>query len=139
MLDLAARLLKRHEGFRARPYQDTVGKLTVGYGRNLDDVGITEAEATHLLWNDLEAAAAALASKLPWWDTLDAVRQTVLICMAVNMGVRGLLTFQRTLTLIADRHFEEAAVEMLRSKWATQVGERARELARMMHTGEEPA
>ena len=41
--------LKRDEGFRSHPYRDTVGKLTIGYGRNLDDVGISEREAEQLL------------------------------------------------------------------------------------------
>lgn len=41
--------LIRDEGLRLKPYRDTVGKLTIGVGRNLDDVGITKDEAMHLL------------------------------------------------------------------------------------------
>ena len=46
-------MLKRHEGLRLKPYQDTIGKLTIGYGRNLDDRGISKEEAEYLLRNDI--------------------------------------------------------------------------------------
>ena len=53
--DLIAQL-KRHEGFRAKPYQCSANKTTIGYGRNLQDVGITEGEAVSLLNNDIQIA-----------------------------------------------------------------------------------
>ena len=46
--------LKRHEGKRLFPYHCTANKLTIAYGRNLDDVGVTEEEAELMLVNDVK-------------------------------------------------------------------------------------
>lgn len=127
--------LKRDEGVRLKPYTDTVGKLTIGVGRNLSDVGITEAESTVLLQNDIQRTIAQLDSSLPWWRNLNPVRQRVLINMAFNMGMVGLLTFKNTLSAMQNGSYTAAAAGMLASKWATQVGARAERLADMMRTG----
>ncbi len=130
------RQLIRYEGLKLRPYKDTVGKLTIGVGRNLDDVGISEQEAMILLDNDIERARLDLAKALPWVKTLDSVRQDVLINMAFNMGIGGLLTFKNTLASIKAGDYADAANKMLQSKWARQVGLRASELSQMMRTGQ---
>lgn len=128
--------LVRHEGYRAFPYRDSVGKLTIGIGRNLDDVGIARAEAELLLDNDLAKAEAGLRERYAsWFTALDPVRQAVLINMAFNMGLVTLGTFRTTLNLIASGDYDGAAIAMLQSKWATQVGQRARDLAQQMKTG----
>jgi lysozyme len=129
------RLLRLHEGVRLKPYRDTVGKLTIGIGRNLDDRGITEVEADLLLEHDLDDVWLALIAAKPWIARLDEVRQAVLIDMGVNLGVAGLLKFKQTLAAIERGDYETAAVQMLDSKWATQVGRRAQRLARMMRDG----
>lgn len=127
--------LERDEGLRLKPYKDSVGKLTIGAGRNLDDVGISEEEARHLLENDVARTVADLDRHLPWWSGLDPVRQRVVINMAFNMGVAGLLGFSKTLAAMKSGDYVGAAYGMLASKWAGQVGERATRLAHMMSTG----
>ena len=151
--------LKLHEGFRSKPYRDSVGKLTIGYGRNLDDVGLTLAEkeflgirsgkqlfdgisqkeAEVLLLNDITRAKVRLFTALPWVQKLDDVRQNVLIEMAFNLGVHGLLGFRNTLSAIEAGRFTDASKRMLRSKWAAQVGQRAVTLSEMMRTGKFPS
>jgi lysozyme len=123
--------LTRDEGLRLKPYVDSVGKLTIGVGRNLTDVGISQDEAEYLLRNDIAAAELLLDRSIGWWRTLDEVRQRVLINMAFNLGPR-LLDFQVTLGRIQARNFEGAAESMLQSKWAQQVGPRAQRLAELM-------
>lgn len=132
-------MLLRHEGLRLKPYRDTVGKLTVGVGRNLDDVGISREEALLLLRTDIARVEAALDAHLPWRAALDPVRGRVLVDMAFNLGVPGLLTFGAVLAAVRAGAWAEAADAMLRSRWARQVGRRAQELAVMMHTGRDPA
>jgi lysozyme len=127
--------LKRDEGVRLKPYTDTVGKLTIGVGRNLTDVGISDDECTALLQNDIAKVLAQLDRSLPWWRKLDPVRQRVLVNMAFNMGMTGLLTFKNTLAAVQSGSYAAAAAGMLASKWATQVGARAERLADMMRTG----
>ncbi len=128
--------LTAHEGLRLKPYRDTVGKLTIGVGRNLDDVGLRPVEAQFLLSGDVAAVEAALDARLPWWRGLDDPRRAVLADMAFNMGVDGLAGFTTTLGLVRDGRYGEAAQQMLRSRWAAQVGRRAAVLSRMMRTGE---
>ena len=131
-----AEQLKKHEGIRLKPYTDTVGKLTLGIGRNLEDKGITEQEALFMLNNDVDYFYGQLNKKLTWFKYLDDVRQNVLVNMTFNLGVAGLLTFKNMLNHCGDGNYEEATEEMLNSKWARQVGYRAQELAEQMRTGE---
>jgi len=130
--------LIRDEGLRSLPYKDTVGKLSIGVGRNLDDVGISKEEALFLLENDIKRTVASLNTLLVGWDTLDGVRQRVLANMAFNLGIGGLLKFKKTLTLIQSGKYVEASKEMLNSQWAKQVGSRALRLSEMLATGKEP-
>lgn len=127
--------LERDEGLRLRPYRDTRGILTIGIGRNLDQVGITREEAYILLAHDLESVEAGLDRYIPWWRKLDPVRQRVLANMTFNMGISKLLEFSKTLRLVNDGQFADAADEMLHSSWAVQVGPRAFRLADMMRRG----
>ncbi|BBE09984.1 lysozyme [Mycoavidus cysteinexigens] len=126
--------LKRDEGERFKPYFDTVGKITIGIGRNLTDGGISQSECEILLHNDIARTLRWLDRHLSWWRTLDAVRQRVLINMAFNLGGK-LLTFVNTLDAMQRSDYAAAANGMLASKWATQVGQRALRLANMMRTG----
>lgn len=125
----------RHEGLRLTPYHDTVGKITIGYGRNLADVGISRAEAVTLLDHDLERAEVDCRKALPWIDAISGPRQAVLIEMCFNIGLTRLLAFTNTLKCVRDGRYDEAATAMLSSKWAQQVGERAKTLASQMRTG----
>jgi lysozyme len=132
---LVAQLVK-HEGFSNKPYTDTVGKITIGVGRNLSDKGISDAEAQMLLTNDIDECIDDLAT-FAWLKHLNPVRQRVLLDMRFNLGPNRLREFKRTLALIEAGEFTKAAEAMLASKWATQVGRRATTLSRMMATGVE--
>lgn len=131
--------LKIDEGFRSYAYQDTEGFWTIGYGRLIDKRlggGITEDEAEYLLRNDIESKKKDLLDHLPWAKTLDPVRQDVLINMCFNLGIGRLKKFSKTLALIRYGDYQQASKEMLRSKWARQVGARADRLSKMMETGQ---
>jgi len=132
IIDAMRAELVRDEGLRLRIYKDTVGKLTIGVGRNLDDVGISKDEAYLMLDNDIQRTSDSLDKNLPWWKTLDEVRQRVILNMAFNMGINSLLGFKNTLAAIQAGRYNDAADGMLASKWATQVGDRATRLAKMM-------
>jgi lysozyme len=127
--------LTRDEGIRLKPYRCTAGKLTIGIGRNLDDKGITQAEAEFLARNDIAAVIAELDRRIPWWKGLDDVRQRVLVNMGFNLGVDGLMAFKNTLAAVQAGRYLDAAQGMMASKWAKQVGHRAERLALMMRDG----
>lgn len=127
--------LKRHEGFRSKPYKDTVGKITVGYGRNLDDMGVSKSEAQIMLNEDIRKATSELLGLPEFRRVSSPVRREVLINMCFNLGYPRLMGFVKMWLAIEAKAWEAAAEEMLDSLWAKQVGSRATELAEMMRTG----
>lgn len=129
--------LKLHEGKKNKPYKDTVGKLTIGIGRNLDDRGITEEEIVFLFGTDVDLVEKELDKNLKWWRDMSEVRQRVLVDMCFNLGITKLLTFKNTLEAMRTGRYNDAASGMLNSLWAKQVKGRAVRLANMMRTGED--
>jgi lysozyme len=129
-------LLIKHEGISLKPYQDTVGKLTIGVGRNLDDVGLTEQEALDLLDNDIAKVLTYCREAFSWFNILCDARQNVVASMIFNMGAANFAQFKKMIASIEKSDFKDAANEMLCSKWAAQVGARATELAVMMENGD---
>lgn len=127
--------LRAHEGVRAKPYTDTVGKLSIGVGRNLTDNGLSQEEIDYLLANDIAKAEQEARALVPSLDSLDPVRKEVLIEMAFNMGRPRLAGFKNMLSAVGRKDFARAAAEMLDSRWAVQVGNRAKVLANAMELG----
>lgn len=134
MIDKLIAQLKLHEGVKLKPYRCTAGKLTIGVGRNLDDVGISMEEADLLLKNDINNVIRRCIG-LSFWSELSENRKIVLIDMVFNLGWTRFLGFKKTIDLIAKGKYAQASVEMLNSAWAKQVGKRAETLARMMRQG----
>lgn len=127
------------EGLKLRPYQDSVGKLTIGVGRNLIDKGISSREAFDLLDHDLDECITDLAATYPWFLDLDAVRQRVVVNMRFNLGPQRFAGFRMMLLALEQGDYVQAKEHMLASKWADQVKGRAQRLARRMATGEDDA
>ena len=129
--------LKQHEGVRLKPYKCTAGRTTIGCGRNLDDKGLTMEEVNYLLENDIKEcindAEAVIGSQV--WEGLSEARKRVLVDMRFNLGAGGIRTFKNTLQAIREGRYDDASRGMLNSKWARQVGRRAKTLARMMLEG----
>lgn len=131
---LVAQLID-HEGLRLTAYLDSVGKITVGVGRNLSDRPITRELALTWLDEDIDLGVQELTATFPWFADLDPVRQRALIDMHVNIGLGRLRGFRKMLAAIEAGDYRTAAQEMRDSKWAAQVGRRAVTLARMMARG----
>ena len=128
-------LLIKHEGLRLKPYLCTAGRTSIGVGRNLDDNGITEAEAMSMLDRDIAVTVSALRDEFLWFADLDRTRKDAVISLGFNMGVRKLTTFKKFIAAMVAKEYETAAAEILDSTYATQVGKRAIELAGMIRTG----
>lgn len=128
-------LIKAHEGYSAVPYRDTVGILTVGYGRNLEDVGINEQEADRLLRNDVYGLERSILNLIPKYYALSDNRRSVIVNMAFNLGIPRFSQFIKTIDYINRGLFAEASIEMLDSKWSRQVKGRAKYLSEMMRRG----
>ena len=139
MKETIDQMLVRHEGLRLKPYKDTVGKLTIGVGRNLEDKGITVHEAMVMLGVDLRDAERDAVRWLgeDTFQFLSEARKMVVLNMAFNLGYDRLKGFRKLRIALLDRDYIAASAEMLDSKWASQVGPRALELSEIMRTGQQ--
>jgi lysozyme len=127
--------LETHEGRRAKPYLDSLGKWTIGIGHNLSDNGLPNEIIDELYMKDINDAISDLNARLPWWKGLDDVRSRALVDMAFQLGIGKLLGFARALAAIKAGEWETAGDELLESTWAKQTPVRAREIAEMIRTG----
>lgn len=130
--------MKEHEGFRSEIYLDHLGNRTIGYGTNLED-GIDKHEAAamlraRILQNELQVMDHAQDNGR-WYMGLNPARRAVVLDMAYQLGVRGFLKFEKTIMYLGQCDWEDAAREMLDSKWARQTPERAKALAQIMRDG----
>jgi len=145
-----------HEGLELLPYKDSLGIDTIGIGRNLEHRGLSEEELVHLgkdisdicEWgitkeqayylaeNDIKIVEEEVCKAHPCVVELDEIRQRVIIDMAFNIGVPRLNKFVKMWKAIDEQDFAEAKVQMLDSRWANQVGNRAVRLSNAMDTGE---
>ena len=132
---VARTLIMSHEGFREKMYLDSTGHHTIGFGHCLDYLPISAKAAEIILNDDLQWFVDNLPLHLPWFSALDEARQVVMLDMAFNLGMIGLMKFKDMLDYMADKKWDAAADAMLDSRWARQVGERAHDDARIMRTG----
>lgn len=132
--------LIREEGEVLHAYQDHLGYLTIGVGILIDKRkggGITKEESRFLLLNRVKGVVEDIRKHLPWFDAIgNEPRKAVLIGMAFQMGLNGLLGFKNTLEMIRVGDYEKAAVGMLNSLWARQTPARAKRMSKQMETGE---
>lgn len=126
--------LQRDEGLKLKPYRDTVGKLTIGIGRNLDDRGITHAEAMHLASNDIEIVEYELDRNASWWRDMPEPGRRALANMMFNLGWPRLREFKNMLAALKAGKWDRAADEALDSEWAKQVGERSKRIAALFRS-----
>lgn len=123
--------LRRDEGEKLFPYVDTAGKITIGIGHNLTDLGITTEESAIILQDDVMRVAIR-CGKFSWFPKLSSIRQRVVLNMVFNLGLSGFLEFKETIACIGTEDYAGAAKNMENSQWATQVGARATRLIYMM-------
>lgn len=137
MVDVRS-LIIEDEGWKNKAYKDTKGILTIGVGFNLEQVGLYDEEIEFILGRRIQIARAEAAEALGTdFYFLDNTRQAVLTSMAYQMGKGGLKKFKKTLQAIRAFDYEEAAREMLDSKWHREDSpNRAKRLSEAMKTGE---
>lgn len=136
--------LVRDEGLKLKPYVDSRGVLSIGVGRNLRDVGITFDEAMAMLRRDIAFHVGQLDRFVPWWRSLDEIRQRALLNMAFNLGVGPspeepegkLLQFRGTLDAIQEGDYLIAGHHLRATPWFSQVGQRGERVVRMIETGQ---
>lgn len=135
-LNKLAEDVKQAEGLRFKPYIDTAGKVTVGYGRNLTDCGLSQPEVDLLFKNDLNAAIRQCWAE-PFWPHVadNDARARAMVELMFNLGVSKLRGFRKAIAALIVNDFATAADEFLDSVWARQVGDRAKRLAAQIRDG----
>jgi lysozyme len=132
-IELAVESIKRHEGFMAFAYQCPANKTSIGFGRNIQEKGITLGEAEHLLENDIAECVQDLSTR-SYWGTLSSTQQAGLIDLRFNLGAKGYSSFKQMEIALDMGDYTEAAYQILHSKYHDQVGKRAEDVAKMVTT-----
>lgn len=127
-----AQAVKVHEGFRTYIYKDTVGKMTIGYGHNIEDNGLSTEICEAILVEDLGIAAADCAKLFPKFDTFSLDVQKALVSMSFNLGLPRLSLFKKMIAAVNKGDFKTASTHALDSKWAIQLPQRATEIAMLL-------
>lgn len=133
-----ARALAGDTNARFRMFKDTAKKWTIGWGRNIEDRGISRDEADMMLANDLNDIEDDLARTFPWFRTLDSVRQCAMVEFGA-IGLTSLLTFEKALTAMSRGQYGLASDEFFDSnlpksgQWGP---ERTAEVCAMIRTGQ---
>jgi lysozyme len=131
-------LLIFHEGYRKYAYEDSVGVISCGVGRNLDSVGLSHDEIMYLLQNDLIRCYAELTNAFDWFPGLSEIRQQAMVNLCFNLGLTRLMRFKNALRSMEEGNYDEAARHFLDSTWARQVGERSSDIATMIRDDKYP-
>jgi len=129
-------LLIKEEGYRQFPYRCTAGKLTIGIGFNLDDVGLSREESLMILQSRVEKLTTTLVKNYTWFEGLNEARQAAIISMVYQLGYHGFSKFVRTHEALDAGNYDKAAEYMLESQWAKQTPARAKRAATIMRTGQ---
>lgn len=145
-IDLMLAELRQDEGVRYVPYLDSRGIPSCGVGHNLRvhplpagwAFPLNDIQVDQLLTGDLSDTFSQLDHFVPWWRTLDEVRQRVVANMAFNVGIAGFLEFRQAISAMSAGNYLAASVDMKNSVWYTQVGVRAARLCQAMQTGVMP-
>ena len=121
--------VEKHEGFSRTVYKDTVGIDTIGYGFAIKDLVLDSDISSILLDRKLFDLSVRCFNKFQWLSKKPAVVQEVVIEMCYQLGVTGFSKFIKTIGFLEDGDYQKASLEMLRSKWARQTSNRAKELS----------
>lgn len=147
-LDMALDLVKEAEGFSATRYLCPAGKITQGYGRNLEVHPLTEEEeaelseegtvsertATKWALKELVECEIKLSQNIIY-NKLSPTRKAVLLDMCFNIGYAGLMKFKKMWFALGNRDFAEASRQMKDSNWYIQVGNRSKRNVILMAKG----
>lgn len=142
-------MIKRHEGYHGKPYVCGGGHSTIGWGHNMDDEPlpphmreyldahgqITEAMAEELLTKDIKDATDDCTVLYPDFNQFSPSRKNALIDFLFNVGIKTAMTFKATNLAINEERWNDAANQILKSKYARQVGARAKEVASLLRDG----
>lgn len=128
-------LLVKHEGYKQFPYKDSVGKITIGIGRNLSDRALETTIIDEMFENDIDYFFKFLSDKLYWFNQLNDNRKIAIIDMCFNLGTIKFLTFKKMFLCLECHDWEGAYNQIISSDYAKEVGKRAQDIANIILKG----
>ena len=130
--------LKIDEGVKYEVYDDHLGYKTFGIGHLVvagdEEYGapvgteVSEDRVNSVFNEDVKTYIEEAKKVFPNIDGLPEEAQQVIVNMCFNMGAPRLSKFKKFIAGVNDGNWSTAAVEMMDSRWATQVGVRAERL-----------
>ena len=134
--DLVIQRIKQEEGFRPKPYRDSAGILTIGYGTNLR-VGISRAGAEFLAREHLAREYESLKKALPWFSELPVNQQAALLDLGYQIGVHGVLGFHDMLKALREGDCKAAQQAAYASDWRAKTPAREKRVADLLCKGDQ--
>lgn len=136
----ACKYIAENEGFCESVYKDTMGFDTIGYGFKLCKPTFTDNKvqeykngqcmkrdtADSILRTLVNNYFVRLKVNFSWFNGLPLSAQIVMLDLAYNLGISGLKKHQKFLSFMENLEFKEASEELLDSKYAKQVPNRAK-------------
>jgi len=123
------------EGCIDKIYLDHLNYPTFGIGHLIletdlehgQEVGtpVSEERIKECFEKDIQNVFEDLDRNMPWWRDLPSDLILVMANMSFNLGINRLMKFKNFLSAMQNNDWDKAAVEMLDSRWAIQVGPRA--------------
>ena len=123
--------IKEHEGLKLFPYKCPAGKLTIGYGHNLQDNGLSKSACEYILYDDIDEAKRNLKTIFgnEFFESLNDSKKIALIDMMFNLGMVKFLTFKRFIFAVETQNWENASYEIIHSRAYEQNKKRYKKLS----------
>jgi lysozyme len=136
VVEQALKQWQADEGYKQHPYKDTKGILSIGYGRNLEAVGVTRLEADYMARNDLYGARLLLDAVYPWWRDCNDARCGVLMMMMANMGAETFAEFKTFLGFMKAGEWQKAVDDLRGTSVFAELGARYERYCQIIISGQ---
>ena len=127
--------LKIDEGVKYEIYNDHLGYATFGIGHLIVEgdeehgkplgTPVSEQRVNAIFEEDVKKYISESKKVFPNLDDLPETAQEVIVNMCFNMGAPRLWGFKKFIAGVNSGNWNTAAIEMMDSRWARQVGDRA--------------
>ena len=121
--------IKKHEGYVASVYKDSLGIDTIGYGFAIKDLQLDEDICDMILERKLKDLNDSIKIKFDWYKYMPPEIKNIVTEMCYQLGVTGFSKFRKTIAYLQNKEWKNASIEMLDSRWAKQTPNRAKEMS----------
>ena len=141
MSEVLKKRIREHEGFIAKPYLDSLGKATIGYGHLITEEDNFEEgkeyskdELLKLFDKDFAKAEMGADQLVGHIQELHIEAKNRVTEMVFQLGTQGVRNFKNMISALEARDYQRASAEMLDSRWNAQTPNRCQSLAKIMST-----